>query len=255
MFRSKRGAGIGTAICVLLLTIGLSAFAQDSTSARSSVDPRAEQLENVQIRAEGIAAFLGELSLLYDVPIGLETAVNEGAFTPYSIDFKKGTLADLLTQFVSQHSLYAWKIEGGVVNVFPAGANRDFVAKELLEVNIRKFSVKEKTSCSNLVEDLVAQPEVKRVLAANNASFNGGTPSGFYIQNVGRRFMLEVSNVTLKSILNEVISKSSTARFWVITRNVDKTLLIDISARHEDSPRTKGKSSLQELFGTDRPIQ
>jgi hypothetical protein len=255
VFHLKRGTVIGTAICVLSLTVGLCGFAQDSTSARGSVDPGAEQLENVQIQAEGIAAFFGELSLRYDIPIGLETAVNESAFTPYSIDFKKGTLVDLLTQFVSQHSLYAWKIEDGVVSVFPTDAHRDFVAKQLLEVKIRKFSVKEKTSCSNLVENLVAQPEAKRVLAANNATFNGIAPSGFYIQNVGRRFMLEVSDVTLKSILNKVVSKSSTARFWVITRNLDKTLLIDIAARHEDSPRTKGKSSLQQLLGTDRPIQ
>jgi hypothetical protein len=252
VFNPKRSVGI--AICLLLFTADFSVSAQISGSGPGSADPGREQLENVEIRTEGIAPFFAELSLLYDIPIGLETVADERELTRYSIDFKKGTLADLLTQFVSRHSRYTWKIEDGVINVFPKDGYRDLVLKELLAVKIQRFSVKEKTSCWDLVKDLLAQPEAKTVLAANESTFNGRTPSGFYIQNVGRSFALEVSNVPLKSILSKVISKSSTAKFWVISRNADKTLLIDISARHEDSLRIKGKRPLQDMFGVDRPI-
>ena len=253
MFRLKTGASFGIAISLVLLTVGLCAFGQDSTSTHRSVDPGSEQLQNVQIHAQGIAAFFGKLSLVYDIPVGLETAVNEAALSPYSIDFKKGTLADLLTEFVSQHSRYAWKIEDGVVNVFPKEGYRDVVSNELLAIKIQRFSIKKRMSCRNVVDDLVAQPEVKRVLATNNSTFDGPAPSGFYIQNVGRSFSLEVSDVSLRSILNELVRKSPIARFWVITRSRDKTFRLDVSARNEDSPRIRGKRPLEQLVGDERP--
>ena len=245
----KRSLGIG--ICLLLFSVKFPVSGQTSATVPRPVHPAAEPLENVQIHAQDITSFFAELSILYDIPIGLETAANEPELSSYSIDFKSGTLADLLTQFVSQHSLYAWRVEEGVVNVFPKDGYRDAVYKELLATKIQKFSVKAKTSCWNLVEDLVAQPETKTVLAATRSTFNGRSPSGFHIHNVGRSFTLAVSDVPLKSILNTVVSKSSTAKFWFITRNVDETLLIDVVARHEDFPRTKGKRPLEVLFGAD----
>lgn len=253
MFITKRG--IGSAICLLMLSVELCFSAQLSSPVRRFKDLGAEQLENVQIDAQGITSFFAELSLTYDIPIGLETAANEYALTRYSSNFKKGTLADLLTQFVSRHSLYTWKIEDGVVNVFPKDGYRDLASMELLATKIERFSVKGNTSCFNLVESLVMQPEAKTILDANKTTYSNNAPSGFYIPNVGRSFTLEVSDVTVKSILNKVVSKSSTAKFWVITRKPDKTLLIDLTARHEDALRIKGTRRLQELFLDESPRQ
>jgi hypothetical protein len=190
---------IGNTICLLILSAELCFSAQMPGPVRGSTDLGVEQLENVQIDAQGITSFFAELSLTYDIPIGLETAANEYELTRYSSNFKKGTLADLLTQFVSRHSLYDWKIEDGVVNVFPEDGYRDLVSMELLATKIERFSVKENTSCFNLVESLAMQPEAKITLEANKTTYSSRTPSGFYIPNVGRSFTLEGSDVTVRN--------------------------------------------------------
>jgi hypothetical protein len=246
----NRKLSMATVVCIIWFSAQFSLTAQVPIPTSSNLG--AEQLQDVRIDTQGISPFFAELSLTYNIPIGLETAANEYEHTRYSIDFKKGTLAELLTQFVNQHSLYTWKIEDGVANVFPKDGYRDALSRDLLATNIERFSVKENTSCWNLAEALATQPETKRILEANKTTYSGRAPSGFYIPNVGKRFTLEVSEVTLKSILNKVVSKSSTAKFWVIGRNPDKTLLIDFIAQPEDSLRTNGRQ-LRELSGDKLP--
>ena len=220
------------AICIVLVSVQVSAAQND---ARSSRNWEAEQLKDVYIYADDITSFFSELSLTYGIPIGLEVATNEYHLTRYSVDFKKGTLAELLTQFVKQNSLYDWKVVDGVVNVFPKEGYRDFVTREFLATTVERFSVKERTSCWNLIGSLATQPETKRILDAHKTTYTHPDPSGFYIQNVGRSFKLDVSDITVKSILNNVVGKSVTAKLWVISRRDDKTLFIDLRALHEDS--------------------
>ena len=196
--------------------------------------------------------FFADLSLTYDIPIGLEIATNENKSARYYTQLEKGTLAELLTQFVARYTQYTWKIEDGVVNVFPQDNYRDLLSKDLLAVKIERLSVKEKTSCWNFVALLLESPETKSILQANDTTYSRRSPSGFYIPQLGRNFSLNVSDLTVRSILNRVISESSTAKFWLITRDPDKTLLLDVIAEHEDSLKTKGKRPLQELFGERR---
>ena len=221
------------AICIALVCVQVSAAAQDD--ARSARNWEAEPLKDVHIDTQGITSFFAELSLTYGIPIGLEIVAHEDEETRYSVDFKKGTLSELLTQFVKQNSLYDWKVVDGVVNVFPKEGYRDFVTREFLTTTVERFSVKERTSCWNFIGDIATQPETKRVLDANKTTYTRPDPSGFHIQNVGRSFRLDVSEMTVKSILNNVVDKSVTAKLWVISRRDDKKLLIVLKARHEDS--------------------
>jgi hypothetical protein len=209
---------------------------QAQTQARENGDLSAKQLERIQIEAQSVGSFFSELALSSNIPIGLEIASREGNLASYGIDFKKGTLSELLNRFVIQHNQYAWEIREGVVNVFPKDEFRDALFHNLLETRIGHFAVKENTSCWMLAETLVSTPEMKKVLEANGTSYRSPDFSGFYIPQAGRYFKLDVSNVTLKSILNIVVKQSPTAKFWVIARNYDRSLNVSFGARHEDFP-------------------
>jgi hypothetical protein len=228
-----------SSLLALLFASNCLVVTQAQTQAGNDGDLAALQLEQVQIDAQSIGSFFSELALSSNIPIGLEIASKESNLGSYRIVFKKGTLSELLNQFVIQHNRYAWEIRDGVINVFPKDDYREALFTNLLETRIGRFTVRENTSCWTLAERLVSTPEMKKVLEANRTSYRPPDFSGFYIPQAGRHFKLDVSNVTLKSILNRVVEQSPTARFWVISRNYDRSLNISFGARHEDSPRGK----------------
>ena len=225
--------------CMLAIFLGAYCLASAQKSPGAGGDDLgAMRLEDVHIEGQTVGQFFSALSLSRDIPIGVEVASGDGdEDATYEVDFRAGTLADLLTQFVARHDRYAWEIKGGVVNVFPKDAYRDAILGELLRAEIRSFSVKEETSCRSLEESLVNTPEVKRILTHYGITHRRSDPSGFYLPQLGRDFKLDTSNLTLRSLLNKVIKESPTARSWVVKRDVsDRALLISLSARHEDIP-------------------
>jgi hypothetical protein len=220
-------------------------FYAQKPSVKNKVDDLASmRLENVQLEAQSIESLFSDLSLSYDIPIGLETASHDDEIAFYSIEFKNGTLSDLLTQFVVRHNQYVWEIKNGVVNIFPKDKYRDIVLDKLLEAKISNLLIKEKTSCWALEESLVNTTEIKKILEANEMTRVRGNFSGAYIPQLGRHFTLEISNMTLKSILNKVIKESAIAKFWIIkTYSSEQTFILRLNARHEDTPVV-----LQRLF-------
>lgn len=223
----------------LVSFFGLNNFcrAQEASATSKSQDWAATRLEDVRIKAQGVANIFSTLSSYYDIPIGVEEALEDGGLTDHLIEVRKGTLSEFLAQFVARYDRYAWEIRDGVVNVFPKDNHRDLLISELLETNVGSFSIAEGTSCYHLVKSLADTPEIKKAVEANGTTLYGPSPGGFYIQQVGRHFKLDVSDMTLKSILNKVIKESPTAGFWRITRNhSDQAVYIGLSARHEDTP-------------------
>ncbi|HEY0724313.1 MAG TPA: hypothetical protein VGD41_10065, partial [Pyrinomonadaceae bacterium] len=179
---------------VLALIAGNPCFAQDNRVGSKDVDLAQRQMENVRIEEENIGALFSHFSYAYDIPIGLEVARNGDELTSYRIDFKKGTLSDLLNQFVAEHKQYSWKIDNGVLSVFPTYDFRDPLLEALLTTNISSFSVKEKTSTWGFGQALVATPEIKRILELRGVTCDAGYLGGFYIQQLGQHFSLDVSN-------------------------------------------------------------
>jgi hypothetical protein len=226
-------------VCILtiLFEANCFAYAQKTAAISQREDLPARQLENVRIEAQSIGSLFSDLSLNYDIPIGLEVTANEDELTTYQLNLKEGTLSDLLTQFTARHDRYAWEIRDGVVNVFPKDGYRDALSRDLLETKIGRFAVKENTSCWDLVRSLVATPEIKQVLQAHGTRYRMNDFSGAYIPQVGREFKLDVSDMALKPLLNKVIGTSPTARFWLVTRNShDQTIFLNLNARHEGLP-------------------
>lgn len=226
-------------VCILALLPATTTvfYGGRGAVAATQNDLAARSLENVKIEAQSIGSLLGKLSLFYDIPVGFEAASNDDEQVDYQLDFKKGSLSDLLNEFVARHDQYVWEIRDGVVNIFPKDNYRDALFRDLLATQIDSFAVKKKTSCLELAKSLAATSEVRKVLAAYGTSYRERSFSGAYIPQVGQNFALDVSNMTLKSMLNKVIKESPAARFWLVTRNSsDQTFFLSVGARFEDSP-------------------
>jgi hypothetical protein len=237
------------AVCILIISLGaISVFDAPACAAAAGQDDlAARHLEAVQIEAQSIASLLQNFSLSYDIPVGFEAAFNEDELANYHLDFKKGSLSDLLNGFVSEHDRYSWKLKGGVVNIFPKQEYRDPLFKDLLATKISSFKVMSKTDCMSLAKSLTSTPEIREVLERHATTYRERNFSGAYFPQVGRDFTLDVSNMTLESTLNKVIRESPVARFWVVTRNSnDQTFFLSLGARFEGSPVATEKPGLSQ---------
>jgi len=221
---------------LLLVGAGTSAFVQQDGPGSKHEQPAARQLENVHIQAQSIESFFSELSLSHNVPVGLEIATNDNEFINYDVELKKGTVADLLNQFVEAHNLYTWQTDEGVINIFPKDSYRDLAIAELLDTQIASFKIGENTSCFRLVDSLLATPQVKKQMAASGIKQSGLNFSGGYFPQLGRAFTLDVSDRTLRSILNKVVKESPLARTWVAKKyGTRQEFFIRLHAFHSDA--------------------
>jgi hypothetical protein len=234
MSRIQSSLALGMAIC---LSAATSLYAQKPTQTIKSENLAALQLENVDIEAQGIESFFSDLSLEYGIPIGLEIASNDNHFEEFDIELKKGTLADFLNKFVKAYNLYTWDITDGVINIFPKDGYRDLAIGELLKTKVANYKVKENTNCWKAVDLLLATPEIRSELEASGIAQSGLNFSGSYIPHLGREFTLDVSNMTVKSILNKMAKDSSLARIWVVKKyGYEQTFFIRFHALHPDAP-------------------
>jgi len=227
----------------LILSIGImmtffyaatTLHAQKPTETRKRENLSSLPLENVHIEAQGIELFFSDLSLDHDIPVGLEIASNDDAFARYDIEFKKGTVADFLNQFTKAYNLYSWDIKDGVINIFPKAGYRDLVLDSLLNTQIANFRIGANTSCWKAVDLLLATVEVKRNLQASGMTQSGLNFSGGYFPQLGREFTLDVSDMTVKSILNKMAKDSPLARMWAGKKyGYEQTFFIRFHALHE----------------------
>ena len=225
------------AIIILLLISAGSAYAQPESQRTKHEQPAAMQLENVHIQAQSIERFFSKFSLNYNVPVGLEIASNDDESIIYDVELKKGTVADLLNQFVKAHNLYTWQTVEGVINVFPKDSYRDLPMADLLKTRIASFKIAENTSCFRLVDSLLATPELENQMVASDISQSGLNFSGGYFPQLGRSFTLDVSDMTLRSILNKVAKESPLARMWAAKKyGTRQEFFIRLKAVHPDAP-------------------
>src|SRR5690606_26690050 len=80
---------------------------------------------------------LFELSRNYNVPIGLEMSLGEES-KKQILNLQNSTLEDALNSLIATNSNYQWRLNDGVINVYPK-INRDIITQELLELNIDRF--------------------------------------------------------------------------------------------------------------------
>ncbi|HKO41647.1 MAG TPA: hypothetical protein VJU84_00030 [Pyrinomonadaceae bacterium] len=194
-------------------------------------------MRDIQLEAATISQLLSNLSLSYNIPIGIEIDPKDTENKLYRLEFKRGTVTELLTRFVGEYQQYEWEIRDGVVNIFPKEYRRD-PGSELLATRISSFSVNSQTSCWNLVRSLISTPEMKRAFREKGLVHRDKPTSGFNIPHVGENFALTAFNTSLKEILNKIIRTSPSAKFWVFTADSRyQTISLEVNARFIESGR------------------
>jgi len=195
------------------------------------------QLENVQLKRQKVSDLFGSFSFQYLVPVGLEVAHGGEEPTLFELELKQGTLSELLKQFVAEHPEYTWKIENGILNIFPKDDYRDPLLRQLLATEIESFSVAKRTSSWNFGKNLLGTLEAKRLIDSYRVTCDSGYPGGFYIQQLGREYSFDVSHIPLKSILDKVVRESPTTRYWILSHNlVERRLFLRVNAIAEYVP-------------------
>ena len=228
---------VGVVSMLLVSTISSSNLtkAQSRDAARKDSALATRLIKNVELEGQ-LWSLVTELSLNYDIPIGLEISSVEQKSNHYRLELSEGTIADLMGQIVSQNERYDWIIENGVVNIFPRDEYRNAFLAEILRVRIGSFAVAKNSDCLVLQDDLINIPEVKAVINAHGMQSYSADFSGFYFPQLGRDFSLKVSDISLKALLNRIIGESPLARIWVISTNTSsRTLTLRVSSKFQKS--------------------
>jgi hypothetical protein len=152
--------------------------------------------------------------------IELNREVEERAI---SVKMPEGTVGDVVGAVVGQAPGYKWAQVNGVINVMPQDVN-----DSVLELRIARFRVKD-AAAEDLRAAVVSLPEVKAWLAQNQlVERTAGTPL-FPEQKAGLpRISFDVSNVTLREILNRVV-KEPNFHEWLVARYGDRGQYLEIS--------------------------
>lgn len=192
---------------------------QVAAAAKERGDLTGLPLHAVSIKRSNVPLALSDIADTYDVPIGVEISPDDDLQKERHIVVRldSGTLKDVLNSVVSQNPLYDWDIEDGVVNVFPKG-NREPLLKALLETRMGAFSIPPGTTRFTFRETLTESPELKGVLSGFGVKSNNEIFLSRDVAALGPNFSLNLSDVTVKTVLNRVI-RDSNARYWIVNRD------------------------------------
>jgi len=215
---------------VLLIFVALVMMMSPANTATLAQTPREENqglitlpISNLALEASNINLLLSEFSAQTKIPIGLEVSPYDDLSTTRIIrlQIKQGTLADALNSIVKQNSLYTWKIQDEVVNVFPTDANRDLLLREVLETKLEKFSLPRGAGRFTLRQTLSTMPAITMILTEHHVVPHVQSFMSRDFAPLGREYGLEASNVSVSALLNQVIRDSHT-KYWIMLRCGDR---------------------------------
>lgn len=215
---------VSRANLVIVITL-VSAYA--SATNCFAQDKREEllrlPLKDVQMHADNTGLILSRFSNQYEIPIGFEVATDDDLSITRSITIamKDGTVQDILDSIINQNPIYRWELRDGVINVFPQDRNRDSALKEILETRLEKVSLDKQTTRFMLRQLLCENAAVMKILNLYNVTPANETFTSRDFGKVGRDYSFASSNVSVATVLNDVIRNTKT-KYWVIMRYGDR---------------------------------
>ena len=126
---------------------------------------------------------------------------------PITLNVENLKLRKVFDQIVSQMDNYKWKINNGIVNIYPV-KERDERFRRLLELHIDRFVLKKGKTVEDITTSIASLPEFHRFMTENKLSFSGVKPGfGYEVKaRYGRTIDQEInfSNGTFRDLLNEI---------------------------------------------------
>jgi hypothetical protein len=130
-----------------------------------------------------------------------------------TLDFVDATLAEVLDSVVVQMKHYGWRMDHGVVNIYPV-RERDSRLARLLGVQVKEFAVGPENEVGDIQAQLVLfQPEFQEFLKQNG--LQGSTKRQGSI-NEGRKLQKAIvfRNVTFLELLNGIAQEKGGG--WIL---------------------------------------
>jgi len=221
MFRINKCVALTFAL-LFVLTFTQSGFSQ--TAESGLLDRRVGRFD---VDAKNLHLALSAIANQYKLPIGLELARDGNDGPSIKIHMKNGTLRDLLIATIRQDSRYEWVLDNGVVNVYPR-VKRDPFLHDLLETSVQNFKIVEGTNRFDVKASLAKLPEVESILERSKVTLNVAAYSNRDYTELGPGFSSDLSNMTVKEILNYIVGHSAT-KYWIVNRsyNDDQSIIIN----------------------------
>jgi hypothetical protein len=172
----------------------------------------------VTITQPNIILALGGIANENGLPVGLEVAGTqpENPEREINISLKNTTLQDVLNEIVKQDPRYRWTSNGGVIHVYPM-TDRDPLLQDLLETNLSAFMATSDGTTYRLRSRILDLPEIKSKLEKAKVTPFTIALTGADYGKLGDGFSLRVANVTLQSLLDQIILRSA-QKFWMLNR-------------------------------------
>lgn len=227
---------------ILIVSASSFLFAQETVDKPEVTDISKIQFQKARFKTQGVGQLFSRLALGFDIPIGLELGNNEEDLRFYTLNFKGGSLSDLMNEAIETvnngQNRYKWKMKKGVVRIFPEDRYRIPVLRALVDTHVDNFSIEKNTGCDGFSAALIANRNIKKALKINGINFQRSVRGGFYFPQMGRDFTLEAKNMSLKSVLDKAVRESPIAKFWVIGKgDSPETFFLILSAWQEDFPK------------------
>ena len=205
-----------TAIHAIGLVALLAFSFVPEAGAFNEPDLLTRQIKATVIKAENIAQVLDLLVSEYDIPIGIELGDEKRArYQKINLDVPETNLKDFLDSVIAKDPRYTWKLEGGVIHVWPV-SGRDTLLAALLDQKISHFSIIGEVSRNRIYNDIMDLPEIRsKLITAGVEPLTFLGPGSW--TKLGKETFFNESNLTLKELLDKIVLKTE-IRQWVISR-------------------------------------
>lgn len=205
---------------IKIYAVGLTALLAFSfvpeAIAFNEPDLLTRQIKATAIKGETIAQVMGLLASEYDIPIGIE--LGDEKRTPYrtiNLDLPETNLKDFLDSVIATDPRYTWKLEGGVIHLWPV-SERDPLLATLLDQKIFHFSIIGAASRYGIYNDIMDLPEIRsKLIIAGVEPLTFLGPGSW--TKLGKETLFNESNLTLRELLDRIVLKTE-IRQWVISR-------------------------------------
>jgi hypothetical protein len=208
---------------VVILFFGIFQVGRGQDKDEDLLDKR---IETFKVEESETPSVLKKLAYEHNIPIGIEVLSNPSVNPGKKIDLQleNKSVRELLQSIVEQDTRYEWKLVDGVINVFPKN-DSDILLGELLSTQVAHFSV---DNCQNRLtvrSNLLDVSSIKSKLEDAKVSPLVVAFTGIDLVKLGEKSKLNLSNKTLREVLNAIIKNSST-RFWSLKRVGDNNEFI-----------------------------
>lgn len=215
-------------ITIYILSLCVCRIFMSEARASDQADLLSQPIRAVSIKGETIAFALDLLTSEYRIPIGIELADPKlSRRRKIDLDLPQTTVKEFLDSVVAKDPQYTWKLEGGVIHIWPL-AGRDTLIATLLDTKISHFAVGDGASRYRIHGDLLDLPEIKtKLIVADVAPMIFANFSS--MNKLDKGVVFEESDLTLRELLDKLAQKTKINR-WVIRRWGDNNEFITLSS-------------------------